>query len=150
MKNERGVTLIELLATMVILTIISLFAFNIIVSSQKQQAIQKEDSKNLYDITYSLKVLTKDFRMSTSFDSSTNTFYKDEGKTKIATYSFDSSKKQITRDTYKQNGTKESTTIISEKTTHFSLTKSADEKSITVDISNSSDQTIKNTLYYRE
>lgn len=146
MKNEQGLTLVEILASIIILSIISIFVFNIIVSSQNQQKVQQNEQDNLFDLTYTLKLITKDFRMSTSYDSSTKTFLKN-GKA-IATYTFDSATHQLSRDSYNNAGVKIGSTIIAKNISSFALQESL--KSIIIDITNNANQQIKNTLYYRE
>ncbi len=63
-KSELGMTLIEVLATLVIASIIAIFIFNIIKSSTDQNIQQTEETGNLFDISYALKVITKDIRRS--------------------------------------------------------------------------------------
>lgn len=63
-KNNRGMTLIEVLATLVITAIVAILIFNIIQSSTKQKFLQTREADNLYNVTYALKVITKDIRRS--------------------------------------------------------------------------------------
>lgn len=63
-KNTRGMTLIEILAVTVITSIIAILIFSIIQSSVTQQVQQTKEAANLRDITYALKVVTKDIRRS--------------------------------------------------------------------------------------
>ncbi len=67
LKNENGLGLIEILATLVILTIITLFFTSILQSSNKEKIDQQTATKQLTNTTYSLKVITKDFRRATEF-----------------------------------------------------------------------------------
>ena len=66
LKSTRGMTLVEILAVTVITSIIAILVFSLIQSSIKQQVQQTKETSNLNDITYALKVVTKDIRRSTS------------------------------------------------------------------------------------
>lgn len=66
LSNQRGMTLIELLAAIVILTIISLILFNILGFSFKTNNKQLSENRTLYDETYALKIISKDLRQSNS------------------------------------------------------------------------------------
>ncbi|WP_339174829.1 type II secretion system protein [Solibacillus sp. FSL R5-0691] len=65
-KNMRGITLVELLAVTAITSIVAILVFSLIQSSIKQQVQQTQETGDLNDITYALKVVTKDIRRSTS------------------------------------------------------------------------------------
>lgn len=65
-KNMRGITLIEILAVTVITSIIAILVFSLIQASVNQQIQQTRKTDNLNDITYALKIVTKDIRRSTS------------------------------------------------------------------------------------
>lgn len=64
--NSRGLTLVEVLAVVVISTIIMITIASVLSNSSNTHVKQKEDSKQLYDTSYALKILTKDIRKSTS------------------------------------------------------------------------------------
>lgn len=68
LKRSRGMTLVEVLAALVIVSIIIIFIFNIIKSSTIQGVQQTKETNNLFDTTYTLKVLTKDIRRSISVE----------------------------------------------------------------------------------
>lgn len=68
MPNERGLTLIEVLATIILLFIISAFVFNFIITSKEEHNAQAASNQELFDNTYILKLLTKDIRKSTHAD----------------------------------------------------------------------------------
>ncbi|OBW53504.1 hypothetical protein A9986_15140 [Solibacillus silvestris] len=67
-KSEFGMTLIEVLATLVIASIIAIFIFNFIKSSTDQNIQQTKETGDLFDISYALKVITKDIRRSEYVD----------------------------------------------------------------------------------
>ncbi len=72
LKSKRGMTLIEVLAVTVIISIVASLIFNIIQSSVTQQAQQTKEANNLNDITYALKVVTKDIRRSVEAEANTS------------------------------------------------------------------------------
>ncbi len=57
-------TLVEVLAALVITSIIAIFIFSIINSSANQNKQQTEETGDLFNISYALKVITKDIRRS--------------------------------------------------------------------------------------
>src|SRR5690625_5019013 len=61
-RNERGLTLVELLATLVISSLVITFIASILVMIQKQYSFQSEDIHRLTDITIVAKSITKDIR----------------------------------------------------------------------------------------
>ena len=74
-KNEKGVTLIEVLAVLIIVTIVSLLVFSIMNSSSKQQKEQAREVKQIQDGAYILKQITKDLRKSYEVDLTTPDIY---------------------------------------------------------------------------
>lgn len=62
LSNEKGVTLVELLAGLVIATIIMLLVFNIMLTVQEQYNAQSEDAGGLFDVTLAAKEITKEIR----------------------------------------------------------------------------------------
>lgn len=62
-KNERGLTLVELLATFVIGTILISMIFGVHVMIQKQYSKEKDNIQYILDVTTVAKAITKDIRM---------------------------------------------------------------------------------------
>jgi len=62
LKNNRGVTLIELLAVLVISSIIVVLIMSIFSTGQKQYKSQTTKSEQLSDVRYAAKVFTKEVR----------------------------------------------------------------------------------------
>lgn len=60
--NQKGFTLVELLATLVILTIISILLFSVINNGKSQFTDQTRTNKELSEVSYALKLMTKDIR----------------------------------------------------------------------------------------
>lgn len=61
-QNERGLTLIEILAVIVILAIISTILINILFSASKQNVAQTNEAIQTNNAAYVLKQVTKDLR----------------------------------------------------------------------------------------
>jgi len=62
LRNEKGISLVEVLAVFVISALVIMMIINIQVFTQKQYKEQSEKAKNVTDITIAMKVITKDFR----------------------------------------------------------------------------------------
>ncbi len=79
-KQQQGFTLAEVLAVVVIVSIISVLLFSILSSSTSTHQKQAKKNKNLQDTSYVLKLVTKDFRKATQFDDATDTFTTRDGQ----------------------------------------------------------------------
>ncbi|RNF41273.1 prepilin-type N-terminal cleavage/methylation domain-containing protein [Planococcus salinus] len=62
MESEKGITLVELLAALVISSIIVVLAMNIFSTGQNQYNSQNIKVEQLNDVRYALKVITKEIR----------------------------------------------------------------------------------------
>lgn len=62
MNTEKGITLVELLAAVVLASIVMLLVFSVLMSGTKQYKNQLEKNNQLTDISYALKMITKDIR----------------------------------------------------------------------------------------
>ena len=74
-KNSRGVSLIEILAATVLISIISLLVFDIVNASQKQSIEQTKEGQQINDAAYVLKVITKDVRKTSKVEFKPNNEY---------------------------------------------------------------------------
>ena len=61
--NENGLTLIEILAAVVIASIVSITLTSILLDGTKNQSKQIQKNSELNDASYIMKIVTKDFRM---------------------------------------------------------------------------------------
>lgn len=66
--NEKGMTLLEILASIVILSIVIISIFSIMNSTSKQQKEQIKEVQQIQSGAYILKQITKDLRKSNSVD----------------------------------------------------------------------------------
>lgn len=62
MNTEKGITLVELLSAVVLASIVMLLVFSVLMSGTKQYKNQLEKNNQLTDISYALKMITKDIR----------------------------------------------------------------------------------------
>ncbi|MGE7836802.1 PulJ/GspJ family protein [Viridibacillus arvi] len=67
--NEKGVTLVEILAAIVITAIVCTLIFNVQLSSSKQYDKQLNKNQQLNEVSYVLKVITKEMRKTTDISS---------------------------------------------------------------------------------
>ncbi|MEB7772789.1 type II secretion system protein [Kurthia gibsonii] len=92
MKNEKGFTLVEVLAVIVILAIVSAILFNLLTSSNKEYKSQVDDTTNLNELSFIMKEITRDFRKSKIVDIQNNQVVfktKENNQEKvIATYTY--------------------------------------------------------------
>lgn len=136
-KDNKGLTLVEVLAVVVILSIISISVMNILINSSKTHNNQVIENQQLMDVTYVAKVLTKDIRKSNRYvklgdnshfkiiSSSTNEEYH---------YEYNSSSKKVYR-----NGV-----LLAEHIIEFSVNEHLEIK-----IVSEKGQTIETKLYFR-
>lgn len=87
--NSNGITLVEILATVVILSMISIFITNLMISSMNENNKQSTESKQITDSSYILKLVTKDLRNTSSLTYNVNEYiFLDDSNATIATYTF--------------------------------------------------------------
>lgn len=60
--HQNGISLLEVLAVTILISLISIFIFNILTSGQKQYNNQQANNQSQQNISYALKVLTKEIR----------------------------------------------------------------------------------------
>lgn len=65
--NQKGVTLVELLAVIVLLSLVGMMVFGIYFSGKKEYDIQKEKTEQQENILYVMKYLTKEIRKENNF-----------------------------------------------------------------------------------
>lgn len=61
-NTEKGITLVELLAAIVLASIVMLLFYNVLMAGTKQYKNQLEKNNQLTEISYALKMITKDIR----------------------------------------------------------------------------------------
>lgn len=139
LRNEKGLTLLEVICVISIFTIISLLLFSIVNTSQAQHTTQYKNSQKLTQTSLILKQITNDFRETTSIQKNNNefTFIKYNSITTI--YRYDSSTKTLYR-----NNLSLATDI-----TSFIMESSTDLKSFNISIENRHGEKLSTTLYIR-
>ncbi|WP_332649389.1 PilW family protein [Lysinibacillus sp. 54212] len=140
-SNEKGLTLIELLATVVILFIVSLFIYNIIFSANKQNKVQVSESIQINDSAYILKQITKDIRKTYNITidpvNPNRYFFNDKDNNKLVEYTY-STDNQLSR-----NGS-----IMANKISSFKINSDTTNDAATVTFK-LNDQTYETTLIFR-
>lgn len=81
--NERGVTLIEVLGAMVVLSIVMVLIANIQIFGQKQFVNQTEQVSHEADVRLAMNILTKEIRSASSISVTNNTIQTDTGKIEL-------------------------------------------------------------------
>lgn len=158
MKNEKGFTLVEVLAVIVILAIVSAILFNLLTSSNKEYKSQVDDTTNLNELSFIMKEITRDFRKTKIVDIQNNQVVfktKENNQEKvIATYT-------KTGDTLSKNGSPYQTKIRSfcvqstkepSKRTPDCLSTSktpSAQEGIYLNIENTNGKRVETTLYSR-
>lgn len=71
-SNQDGLTLIEILAVMVLLSIITSSIFGLLISGNKNFERQSDNNSQLNELTFVLKQVTKDVRQSSTVQISSN------------------------------------------------------------------------------
>lgn len=61
-NNERGITLVELLAAIVLTSIVMMLIYSVLMTGTKQYKSQFDKNKQVTEISYTLKMITKDIR----------------------------------------------------------------------------------------
>ncbi len=61
-NNERGITLVELLAAIVLASIVMMLIYSVLMTGTKQYKSQFDKNKQVTEISYTLKMITKDIR----------------------------------------------------------------------------------------
>lgn len=67
-KQQQGLTLLEVLAAFVIVSIVSVLLVSILSSSTSNHQKQVTKNKELQDASYALKIITKDFRRAINYE----------------------------------------------------------------------------------
>lgn len=159
MKNEKGFTLVEVLAVIVILAIVSAILFNLLTSSNKEYKSQVDDTTNLNELSFIMKEITRDFRKTKIVNIENNQVIfkttENEQEKVIATYT-------KTGDTLSKNGSPYQTKIGSfcvqsteepsvgtQDCMNNAAGKEKTSKGIYVNIKNINGKRVETTLYSR-
>lgn len=133
-KNERGMTLVELLAALVLGVIVMGIVSTILVQSVNEQTRQTSNNGQLTEMRYVLKLVTKDMRKSTNLkDNQSFTI----NNSSIATYTFDPSNQSVYRDNV----------VIARKIKSFSIKEASQGVQIRIEAVNG--HVIDTELYFR-
>ena len=99
-QNEKGMTLLEVLAVTIIASIVSVLLLSILINSNTTSNKQMKSSMQLTDASYMLKVITKDARKSTQLIVSGDDYtLKNNQNTDEFIYTYNREQKILTRNT---------------------------------------------------
>jgi len=138
-KQQRGLTLVEVLAVLVIFSIISILLMSILGSSTSTHQKQLTKNKELQNTSIVLKLITKDFRKSVKFDEATYTF------TTIVDGSETEQTYVLSDDKITRNGETIATDI-----EEFELSNQESSSTLTIRIKSKHDQEIRTELTSRK
>lgn len=82
-KNERGMTLLEVVAVTIIASIIVIFLVSFLSNTMNLHDKQETETKELFDKSYALKIITKDARRAETFIDGEDAFILAENGEKI-------------------------------------------------------------------
>lgn len=137
-QNESGMTLLELLATIIIVTIISVLLLSILINSNNTSNKQMKSSLQLTDASYVLKVITKDARKSTQLISSEDKYtLKNEQNTEEYIYKFNREDQVLTRNTE----------VIATNVLNFNINNMGNY--ITIEVEQPGNKPFLSTIYFR-
>ncbi|MBQ0138379.1 MAG: prepilin-type N-terminal cleavage/methylation domain-containing protein [Kurthia sp.] len=68
LRQQAGLTLIELLAVIIIASLLGILLMNVLFTSNKQYNTQVSEAANLNELSFITKELTKDFRQSSAIE----------------------------------------------------------------------------------
>ena len=141
MNNEKGLTLVEILAFIVLAAIISILAFNLLSSTNAEGAAQTKENRELQTVTYALKVVTKDVRQSIGANIVNDKQFTLVNALNVSdnvNYVYNESLKTLSRNSQ----------IIAVNVELFEVIHTP--VSITLKITNSKNESVETTLYYRK
>lgn len=138
LQNEKGMTLLEVLAATIIVTIISVLLLSILINSNNTSNKQMKASMQLTDTSYVLKVITKDARKSTQLKSNKDQYtLKNDQNTEEYIYIFNREDQLLTRNTE----------VIASNVLDFKIDNMGNY--ITIEITQLGDKPFLSTIYFR-
>lgn len=130
--NQTGLTLLEILAATVLLGLIISSVFGLLISGNKSFDRQSNENRQLNELSYVLKQITKDVRQSSTVQLSTNSITLDS-----ATYSFDENTQSLIR----------SGQVLSSSIKSFQVTQNTNQ--LYIQITNKLGKTVQTTVVLR-
>jgi prepilin-type N-terminal cleavage/methylation domain-containing protein len=138
LKSEKGVTLIELLAALALLSLILLLASSLHLFGQKQTKNQATEIQGQSNVTLAMNVITKEIRSAQNVSALNNV---------LTITKIDNSKDEYKLESYTLK--KNNQPLISD-IKEFTLVPSADNITITISSNTNPQTTLKTTIYYRK
>ena len=141
MKNEKGITLLEVIAVISLAAIVSTIAFNLLTTSYKEGDLQNKENREIQTTSYALKLFTKDIRQSIGTINITNnefTLKNGVSASNNVYYKYNPSTQTLLRNNQQ----------IALNIEFFEVTHSP--SAITIKLKNSKNETVETTLFYRK
>jgi competence protein ComGF len=137
-KSEKGITLVEVLAGLALLSIILLLSSSLHLFAQKQMNDQQKAYQSETNVSLAMDIITKEIRSANSSSATNN----------VLTVNTSNN----TANVYKLNGTdltKNNQTIIPD-IKQFDITSTADHYSITITSNDQTPISLTTTIYFRK
>lgn len=137
MKNEKGLTLIEVMAYITISSIILTLTFSIMSNSNAEHEEQYKNTQELAQNSYVMKQITSDVRESINLNSSSNLVTMQKKNSITTTYSYDPSTFTLFRNNQP----------IANNLKSFLI--NANSNSVSIRLTNLRDEQLNTTIYLR-
>jgi prepilin-type N-terminal cleavage/methylation domain-containing protein len=137
-KSEKGITLVELLAGLALLSIILLLASSLHLFAQKQMNAQEHADQSESNVSLAMDIITKEIRSANSSNVTNN----------VLTVTTSNNATNV----YKLNGTaltKNNQTLIAD-INQFDITSATDHYTITISSNDETPTSLTTTIYFRK
>ena len=139
MKNEKGLTLIEVIAYIAILSIVLILSFSIMSNSKAEHEEQYNNIQLLTKNSYVMKQITSDIRESIDLESSSNQIIMQKKNSVETIYRYDEDIFTLYRNDQP----------IANNLKSFLIKANTNKKSVSVQLTNLRDEQLNTTIYLR-
>ena len=139
MKNEKGLTLIEVIAYIAILSIVLILSFSIMSNSKAEHEEQYNNIQLLTKNSYVMKQITSDIRESIDLESSSNQIIMQKKNSIETIYRYDEDIFTLYRNDQP----------IANNLKSFLIKANTNKKSVSVQLTNLRDEQLNTTIYLR-
>ena len=139
MKNEKGLTLIEVIAYIAILSIVLILSFSIMSNSKAEHEEQYNNIQLLTKNSYVMKQITSDIRESIDLESSSNQIIMQKKNSIETIYRYDEDIFTLYRNDQP----------IANNLKSFLIKANTNQKSVSIQLTNLRDEQLNTTIYLR-
>ena len=139
MKNEKGLTLIEVIAYIAIASIILILSFSIMSTSKEEHDEQYQNTQKLTQNSYVMKQISSDIRESINLDSSSNRIIMQKKNSIETIYRYDEDIFTLYRNDQP----------IANNLKSFLIKANTNNKSVSIQLTNLRDEQLNTTIYLR-